>query len=98
MPRLNWKTIVSNVAEAREQLEQIEKLAKSAKKPREGQLQIMLEHAYHHLNFAWNTRHTSSKRYSSLSDEEFNEWSKFPKRIEEWRVKMKAPRKIRSKK
>ena len=90
MPRLNWKIILSNIAEARDQLEQIDARAKNGKKPTEGELQIMLEHAYHHLNFAWNIRHLPSKRYGKLSDAEFNRWGKFPKEIEEWKIEKKA--------
>lgn len=86
MPRLNWTTILYNITEAREQLEQIEAKAKSEKKPSEGELQVMLEHAYHHLNFAWNIRHVSTKEYSKLSDDKFNEWSKFPKELEEYKI------------
>ena len=86
MPRLTWRIILSNIAEAREQLEQIEAQAKGKKKPSEIELQIMLEHAYHHLNFAWNIRHVSAKRYSELTDEEFNEWSKFPKDLDEFKL------------
>ncbi len=89
MSRLNWKIILDNIVEAREQLEQIEERVKNWKKPSEGELQIMLEHAYHHLNFAWNIRHVHTKRYLKLSDEEFNQWSKFPKEIEEWKIRKK---------
>jgi hypothetical protein len=92
MPKLNWEIILYNIAEAREQLEQIEELARGEKKPHEVKLQIMLEHAYHHLNFAWNIRHVSTKRYSKLSDDEFNEWSKFPKEIEVSKIEKKAKR------
>ena len=92
MPKLNWEIILYNIAEAREQLEQIEELAKGEKKPHEVALQIMLEHAYHHLNFAWNIRHVSTKRYSKLSDDEFNEWSKFPKEIEVSKIEKKRKR------
>ncbi len=92
MPRLNWKTIVYNIAEAREQLEQIEARAKNGKKPSEGELQIMLEHAYHHLNFAWNIRRIPTEKYSKSSDAEFNRWSKFPREIEEWRIENRKKR------
>ena len=86
MPKLNWEIILSNVAEAREQLEQIETRARDGRKPAEGELQVMLEHAYHHLNFAWNVRHVSTRRYSNLSDDEFNQWGKYPKELEEAKV------------
>ena len=80
MQNMNWEIILSNISEAREQLEQIAELAMGRKKPSEIKFQLMLEHAYHHLNFAWHIRHVSTKRYSKLSDDEFNEWSKFPLR------------------
>ena len=51
MMRLNWKTIKGNITEAREELEQVE--ARLASKTiSEGELQVSLEHAYFHLNFA----------------------------------------------
>jgi hypothetical protein len=46
----------------------------------------MLQHAYHHLNFAWNTRRISTKHYSNLTDKEFNKWGKFPKEIDSFIV------------
>ena len=78
---------MSNITEAREQLEQIEALQQRGEKISEVELQISLEHAYHHLNFAWNIRHASTKRYANLSDEDFNLWSKFPKEIEVYKIR-----------
>lgn len=89
MSKLNWEIILSNLTEAREQIEQIERGAKNANKPSEVELQIMMEHVYHHLNFAWNTRHTSTKNYSNLSDDDFNEWSKFPVGVEIAKIEQK---------
>jgi D-hexose-6-phosphate mutarotase len=86
MPRLNWKNILYNIKETREQLEEIERLA-AEKNLSETELQIKLEHAYHHLNVAWNSRHSPSKRYTEMSDEDFNEWSKFPAEIEAYKLK-----------
>jgi len=76
MNRMNWKIIESNIREAREQLEEIERLISSKKYPCEEELQVMVEHAYHHLNFAWNTRRVTTKEYRKLTDEEFNRWGK----------------------
>jgi hypothetical protein len=89
MPKLNWRIILYDITEAREQLEEIERRVKNGKAPREGEFQVLLEHAYHHLNFAWNTRHAQTKRYSHLTDEDFNEWSKFPKEIKASKVERK---------
>ncbi len=63
MPRLNRQIILSNIADSREQLGQIDARVRNEKKPAEGELQILFEHAYHHLNFAWNIRHIPTKGY-----------------------------------
>jgi hypothetical protein len=86
MKRLNWRIIFYNIVEAREQLQQIEARAKGRKKISEVELQIMLEHAYHHMNFAWNVRNAPTKRYTNLSDEDFDLWSKFPREIEVYKI------------
>lgn len=78
MSKLNWEIIAADIAEAREQLQKIEGRVKAGNPPNEIELEIMLRHAYHHLNFAWNVRHKSTKRYANLSDEEFTEWGRFP--------------------
>jgi hypothetical protein len=82
MKKLNWHIILSNLAEAREQIEAIEARLKAGEKLNEVGLQILFEHTYHHLNFAWNARHASDKQYSRLTDAQFNQWSKFPEEIE----------------
>jgi hypothetical protein len=84
--RLNWRIISSNLAEAREQIEQIGSRIKHGKKPSEVELQIMLEHAYHHLNFAWHIRHEKTESYRHLTDENFNRWSKFPKEMKSSKI------------
>ena len=86
MKRLNWQIILSNIAEAREQLQQIEARASNGEKISEAEFQILLEHVYHHLNFAWQIRHTPTKRYANLSDEDFHLWSKYPKEIKAYRL------------
>ena len=59
MSRLNWKVIATNIAEAREQLQRIEELLNAGTLPTEIELEIMLRHTYHHLNFAWNVNDDS---------------------------------------
>ena len=78
MKRLNWEVIASNIAEAREQLQALERTILSVKKRSEVDLQIGLEHAYHHLNFAWNARRITSPRYRRLSDPDFRYFSRIP--------------------
>jgi hypothetical protein len=77
MKELNWQIILSNIKEAREELEQLEKTSES-EEPEQIELEISLRHAYHHLNFAWNTKNIPSENYANLTDSEFREWGRFP--------------------
>jgi len=86
---LNWQNISSDLKEAREQLEEIEKSIQTKKYLDEAELQLMLEHAYHHINFAWNARRVTTENYANLTEAEFNRWSKFPKEIQMYTFQQK---------
>ena len=64
--------------EAREELQELETRIASSKKPAEVELELSLRHAYHHLNTAWNVRHTETAKYRNLADSDFKKWGKFP--------------------
>jgi hypothetical protein len=91
--RLNWRIITGDLKEAREQIEEIEKSIHTKKYPDEVELQLMLEHAYRHLNFAWNTRRVTTKNYANLTGDEFNKWSQFPKGIKIYTLPKKRKKK-----
>lgn len=80
--RINWKVIASNIADAREELERLERLVQSTSSRSEVELQIGLEHAYHHLNVAWNARYARSAAYSRMTKRDFNRWARPPKLLE----------------
>ncbi len=82
MKRLNWRNVGANITEARVELQKMEKRIASKDRPSEGELFAAMEHAYHHLNFAWNSRHMPSKEYDRMSDEDFNVCADFPKDME----------------
>lgn len=82
---MNWKIIAGDLREAREQIEEIEQRILK-KDYSEGGLYIDLQHAYHHLNFAWNVRRIKTKEYANLTDKDFNRWGQFPKDIEAFKV------------
>jgi hypothetical protein len=44
----------------------------------EGSLFVSLEHAYYHLNWAWNCRRTPEERVWHFSDRDADRWTKFP--------------------
>jgi hypothetical protein len=78
MKKLNWKIILSNIQEAREELEELESQITSTKKPCEVELEISLRHAYHHLNTPWNVRHTEREKYRNMTEVDFKKWGQFP--------------------
>ena len=80
--RINWKLVASNLAEAREQLEQLEVQLKASRSRSAEHLQVGLEHALHHIYFAWNVRHTTTAAYVSMTDRDFTRWSKMPTELE----------------
>ena len=86
MRKINAGIMLSNVSEAREELERIEALIRGGGELSEGELVVMFEHAYHHLNYAWNARRTPDSRHRNLNDEDFNAWGKFPTDIEPYTV------------
>ena len=83
MMKLNLGIVSNNISEAREQLQQIEFRLQSDNAPSEIELKIMLRHAYHHMNFAWNIRHIPTAQYAHLTDDEFARWGRYPQEIEE---------------
>ena len=74
----NKHLIASNIEQAKAELEAI--LADLAKDDAysEVKLKIALEHAYHHLNFAWHIRDVDQERAVQCSPDDFAEWSKYP--------------------
>jgi len=73
-----------NIQEAREQLQEIEKSLLDNDYD-EVELRIELEHAYHHLNYAWNIRNASDEELKKSTKEHFAKYSKYPKKdILEW--------------
>ncbi len=83
MKKINWRTIRSDISEARSQLQNIEKKVADGNFPDEDDLRIYLLHAYHHLNFAWNARYVPTEKYANLTDNDFEEWGKYPTDIED---------------
>ena len=85
MARINRKRMLRDISEAREQLEQIEHLLRS-------EAPVLFEHAYHHLNWAWNTRSVLKSRYDALTDRDFNAWANVPKDLEPLQVDVRRNR------
>lgn len=80
MCELTQKELIRlNIAEAREQLKEIEESLKKDEEYSEVELQHDLEHAYHHLNYAWNIRKLSDDEVSKMTEQNFASLSRYPK-------------------
>jgi hypothetical protein len=78
MLKLNRAIILSNIQEAREQLQKIEARIAANEPLKPVQFQVAMQHAFHHLNFAWNARHWPMKRYENLTKDDFDSAGSFP--------------------
>jgi len=74
----NKELIRLNIEEAKEELESLLSNLASDPEYTEGEFQIALEHAYHHLNYAWHIRKVDEDRAGACSQEDFVKWSKYP--------------------
>ena len=74
----NRDLIVINLEEAIEQLQDTVSSLSNNQEYDEGQFRLDLEHAYHHLNFAWHIRAASQLEVAECSQDNYVKWSKFP--------------------
>lgn len=74
----NRDLIAINLEEAIEQLQETAKELRENPEYSEIELQLDLEHAYHHLNYAWHIRSASEPEVAECSQENYAKWSKFP--------------------
>ena len=68
----------------KEALEQLQETISSFQKGDvdEVQLELDMEHLYHHINTAWNSRNALEKDTDECSQANFEEWRKFPSDID----------------
>ena len=85
MAELNFDFIVNNLRDVREQIDELVKLAEAGDLD-DVNFELKMEHAYHHLNFAWNIRHVPPDRASRCVAEDFNDWSMFPSDLEIYKI------------
>ena len=79
---MNTRCIKRDLVEARDQLNEIISGIDAGKTLPEGAFLVYIQHAYRHLNLAWNARHVSAAKYQKMSMRDFNQGSKFPKGTE----------------
>ena len=75
---MNKGWILSHLREAHEELTKTITRIEAEDPVDEVLLEISLEHAYNHLNTAWNSRAMDDKAVAFLSEDDFYAWRQFP--------------------
>lgn len=74
---MNKQWIAFHLQEALEQLQKtLEELTDSAYT--EAEFSVDIQHAYNHLNTAWNSRNESDERTGTSAEADFYRWRDFP--------------------
>lgn len=83
---LNKKLVAFHLSEAQEELQQM--LSEISQDPEYGygEFFVGMQHAYYHLNTAWNARDVSAAEAEPGSDELFNRWGSFPEDLPLMRI------------
>ena len=82
-----WDVMLSNLIEASAELEELRNrilacLEPDAEEERREFIEfsffVLMEHAYHHVNFAWNCRYQDRDRAIRCATKDYRAWEKFP--------------------
>ena len=75
---MNRDWVLFHLGEASEELSKTIHAMKEAPDYDYGAFLVAMQHLYHHLNTAWNSRDASPDQVRTESDEDFGRWSQFP--------------------
>ncbi len=75
---MNRDQVLLHLEEAREAIASTLEEARATPDYSEGSFWVEMQHIYHHLNTAWNSRAESAKAVAEATDADFNRWSAFP--------------------
>ena len=79
---MNKEYIKFNLSEAVEQLKKTLERMDNDKKYSEIEYELDMEHAYHHLNHAWNARNEPTEKTKKCEQSDFDKWRQFPTDID----------------
>jgi hypothetical protein len=79
---MNKQYILLNLHEALEEIDRTIRKLQNELEYNEPEFRIAMEHAFHHMNIAWNARNTTKEQAFECSAKDFDSWGKFPKDID----------------
>ena len=78
MDQLNKDYIIYNLTEAKGEIDSILRSIKAKPGYGEADFWPAIQHLYHHVNTAWNSRFASNKETYEYSEDNFIKWRQFP--------------------
>jgi len=75
---INRQWVLFHLSEAIEELQKVSTALESRAALNKEEFEIALEHAYHHINTAWNSREITDEEAKQHSDADFIRWRQFP--------------------
>jgi hypothetical protein len=78
---MNRDWVLSQLREAQEELSRTIEEMETDSNYDVGELIVAVQHLYHHLNTAWNSRDAAPSRVAAVSEDDFYAWRLFPSDI-----------------
>lgn len=75
---LNRNQVLLHLAEASEAIATTIRDLQSHPEYGDAEYWVELQHVFHHLNTAWNSRAVTQAQIGAATDADFNRWSAFP--------------------
>ncbi|MGZ3332354.1 MAG: hypothetical protein ACXU9O_15180 [Gemmatimonadaceae bacterium] len=75
---MNREQALSHLSEAREAITRMIEEIQKAPDYDDSEYGVDMQHVYHHINTAWNSRNASSTQVEQATDTMFNRWNAFP--------------------
>jgi len=75
---MNKEYVLYNLKEAKEQITKTIYDLENNGEYDFSEFRVEMEHLYHHINTAWNAQNSTEKESYECSEENFQQWRKFP--------------------
>jgi hypothetical protein len=75
---MNREWVLHNLGEARGELSTMIVEMHASRNYDYAEFWVTMQHVYHYLNTAWNSREATAQEVEEATDEDFNRWSQFP--------------------
>ena len=75
---MNREWVLHNLSEAQVEISTMIAEMQASREYDYAEFWVMMQHVYHYLNTAWNSREARADQLEDATDEDFNRWGQFP--------------------